>query len=157
MADSTGIGKMLRDMTQAYLDGLSKIGGAIGDLAKRRIPDAERRMEQWIGVARAAKDGYVAAIDEGFAMWERRIRQSMAPSQSSAEKEATRDRKASENPMEAWMEQWRTANESFMKSIRESGLGEEAVKQTKELRKTFEESLKSLQKLWQPSSKGDQK
>jgi hypothetical protein len=34
------------------------------------------------------------------------------------------------------MEQWRTANESFMKSIRESGLGEEAVKQTKELRKT---------------------
>jgi hypothetical protein len=157
MADSTGIGKMLRDMTQAYVDGLSKIGGTIADLAKRRIPDAERRMEQWIGVARAAKDGYVAAIDEGFAIWERRIRQSMTPRQSTSEKETTRERKASSSPIEAWMEQWRTANESFMKSIRESGLGEEAVKQTKEFRKTFEDGLKSLQKLWQPSGKDDQK
>jgi hypothetical protein len=42
-----------------------------------------------------------------------------------------------------------------MKSVRESGLGEEAVKQTKELRKTFEDGLKNLQKLWQPSSKSD--
>lgn len=90
-------------------------------------------------------------------MWERRIRQTVAPSQPSSEKEATHDRKATENPIEAWMEQWRTANESFMKSIRESGLGEEAVKQTKELRKTFEDSFKSLQKLWQPSSKGNGK
>ena len=40
-----------------------------------------------------------------------------------------------------------------MQSIRESGLGEEALKQTRELRKTLEDGLKSLQKLWQPSSK----
>ena len=153
MADSTGIGKVLRDITQAYLDGLAKISGTIGDLAKRRIPDGERRVEQWIGVARAAKDGYVAAIDEGFALWERRIRQTMAPSKSSSEKEAPSDRKTSANPMEGWIEEWRNANESFMKSIRESGLGEEALKQTKELRKTFEDGLKNLQKLWQPSSK----
>jgi hypothetical protein len=154
MADSTGIGKMLRDITQAYLDGLAKIGGTIGDLAKRRIPNAERRMEQWIGVARAAKDGYVAAIDEGFALWERRIRQTMAPAKTaSAEKEAASDSKASSNPIEGWMEQWREANESFMKSVRESGLGEEALKQTRELRKTFEDGLKNVQKLWESASK----
>ncbi len=158
MADSTGIGKVLRDVTQAYLDGLSKISGAIGDLSKRRIPEGERRMEQWIGVARAAKDGYVAAIDQGFAIWEQRIRQMMAPSQSSSsEEEATSDRKAPASPIEEWMEQWRNANEAFMKSILESGLGEEAVKQTKELRKTFEDGLKNLQKLWQPSGKSDRK
>src|SRR5579862_1008750 len=77
MADSTGIGKVLRDLTQAYLDGLAKIGSAIGDLAKSRMPDAERQMEHWISVARAAKDGYVAAIDEAFAAWERRVRQTL--------------------------------------------------------------------------------
>ena len=158
MADSTGIGKVLRDMTQAYIDGLSKIGGAIGDLAKRRIPDAERRMEQWIGVARAAKDGYVAAIDQGFAIWERRIRQAMAPAQSSSSgKESKSDQKAPASQIEAWLQTWGTANESFMQSIRDSGLGEEALKQTRKLRKTLEDGLKNLQKLWQPSSKSGRK
>ena len=154
MADSTGIGKVLRDITQAYVDGLSTIGGAIGDLAKRRIPDGERQMEHWIGVARAAKDGYVAAIDQGFAIWERRIRQTMAPAQSfPSGKESKSDQQAPASQIEAWLEAWRNANESFMQSIQESGLGGEALKQTSELRKTLEDGLKTLQKLWQPSSK----
>jgi hypothetical protein len=153
MADSTGTTKVLRDITQAYLDGLAKISSTIADLGKRRIPDSERRIEQWIGVARAAKDGYVAAIDEGFAIWERRIRQMMAPKKSSSEKEGSADAKSTSNTLESWMEEWRSANEAFVKSISESGLGQEAVKQTKELRKTFEDGLKNLQKLWQSSSK----
>jgi hypothetical protein len=153
MADSTGTTKVLRDITQAYLDGLAKISSTIADLGKRRIPDSERRIEQWIGVARAAKDGYVAAIDEGFAIWERRIRQMMAPKKSSSEKEESADAKSTSNTLESWMEEWRSANEAFVKSISESGLGQEAVKQTKELRKTFEDGLKNLQKLWQSSSK----
>lgn len=154
MADSTGIGKVLRDITQAYVDGLSTIGGAIGDVAKRRMPDGQRKMEHWIGVARAAKDGYVAAIDQGFAIWERRIRQTMAPAQSSSSgRESNSDQQAPASQIETWLETWRNANESFMQSIRESGLGEEALKQTRELRKTLEDGLKNLQKLWQPSSK----
>lgn len=158
MADSTGIGKVLRDITQAYVDGLSTIGGAIADLAKRRIPDGERQMEHWIAVARAAKDGYVVAIDQGFAIWERRIRQTMAPAQSSSYgKESKSDQKAPASQIEAWLEEWRNANESFIQSIRESGLGEEALKQTRELRKTLEDALKNLQKLWQPSSKSGRK
>jgi hypothetical protein len=144
MADSTGIGKLLRDVTQAYVDGLSTIGGAIADLSKRRIPDSERQMERWIGIARAAKDGYVAAIDQGFAIWERRIRQTIAPAQTS---------KAPASQIESWLAEWRDANESFIQSIRDSGLGEEALKQTRELRKAFDDGLKSLAKLWQPSSK----
>ncbi len=153
MADSTGTTKVLRDITQAYLEGLAKISSTIADLGKRRIPDGERRVEQWIGVARAAKDGYVAAIDEGFAIWERRIRQMMAPKKASSEKGTGADAKPTSNTLEGWVEEWRSANEAFVKSISESGLGQEAVKQTKELRKTFEDGLKNLQKLWQPSSK----
>lgn len=154
MADSSGIGKVIRDITQAYVDGLSTIGGAIGDLAKRRIPDGERQMEHWIGIARAAKDSYVAAIDQGFAIWERRIRQTMAPARpSSSARDSKSEQKAPGSQIEAWLETWRNANESFIQSIRESGLGEEALKQTRELRKTLEDGLKSLQKLWQPSSK----
>jgi hypothetical protein len=144
MADSTGIGKLLRDVTQAYVDGLSTIGGAIADLSKRRIPDSERQMERWIGIARAAKDGYVAAIDQGFAIWERRIRQTITPAQTS---------KAPASQIESWLEEWRAANESFIQSIRDSGLGEEALKQTRELRKAFDDGLKNLAKLWQPSHK----
>jgi hypothetical protein len=157
MADSTETGKVLRDIMQAYLDSLSKIGGAIGDLAKRRIPDAERQMEHWIGVARAAKDGYVAAIDKGFATWERRIRQTIAPAKSSSGRGESSEQKSQPNPIEGWLDEWRKANESFMQSIRESGLGDEAIKQTKELRKAFDDGLRNLQKLWQASGKGDDK
>jgi len=158
MADSTGIGKVLRDITQAYVDGLATIGGAIADLAKLRIPDGERQMEHWIGLARAAKDGYVAAIDQGFAVWERRIRQTMARADSSSSaKESKSGQQAPASQIEAWLQTWRNANESFMQSIRDSGLGEEALKQTRELRKTLEGGLKSLQKLWQPPSKSGRK
>jgi hypothetical protein len=148
MADSTGIGKVLRDLTQAYLDGLAKIGSAIGDLAKSRMPDAERQMEHWIGVARAAKDGYVAAIDEAFAAWERRVRRTLG-------RKSENEQKPAGSVFEGWLEEWRKANESFMESIRSSGLGEEALKQTRELRKAFDEGFKNLQKLWQPEGKDE--
>ena len=150
--DTAGIGKLLRDLTRAYEDGLAAIGNAIGDLAKRRIPDSERQIERWISVARAAKDGYVAAIDHGFAAWERRIRRAMAPDKSEPEKESTRENKAPASQLDAWIEEWRKANESFMHSIGESELGGEALKQARELRKTFESGLKNLAKLWQPPS-----
>jgi len=150
--DSAGIGKLLRDVTRAYEDGLAAIGSAINDIGKRRIPESERQIERWIGVARAAKDGYVAAIDQGFALWERRIRRALAPEKSEPEKESGREQKAPASQLDAWVEEWRKANESFMHSIGESGLGEEALKQARELRKTFESGLKNLQKLWQPAS-----
>ena len=150
--DSAGIGKLLSDITRAYEDGLVAIGGAINDLGKRRIPDSERQIERWIGVARAAKDGYVAAIDQGFAMWERRIRRALSPEKSEPEKESRREHKPQSSQLDAWVEEWRKANESFMRSVADSGLGEEALKQARELRKTVEGGLKNLQKLWQASS-----
>jgi hypothetical protein len=150
--DSAGFGKLLRDITRAYEDGLAAIGNAIGDLAKKRIPDSERQIERWISVARTAKDGYVAAIDQGFAAWERRIRRAMKPEKSEPEKEAGREQKPPTSQLDAWVEEWRKANESFVHSIGESELGEEALKQAKELRKTFEAGLKNLAKLWQPPS-----
>ncbi|MDB5108108.1 MAG: hypothetical protein JWM69_1049 [Candidatus Binatus sp.] len=152
MDESSGIGKLLRDLNQAYMDGLSTISSAISELGKRRIPDAERQIERWIGVARAAKDGYVASIDQGFAMWEKQIRKMLAPDRSKTEKETKRDANTPPNQLEAWLEEWKKANESFTHSLRESGLGEEAMKQAKEFRKTFESGLKSLQKLWQSGS-----
>jgi hypothetical protein len=150
--DTAGIGKLLRDITRAYEDGLAAIGNAIGDLAKRRIPDSERQIERWMSVARTAKDSYVAAIDQTFAAWERRIRRAMTPEKSEPEKESTRGQKARTSQLDAWIEEWRKANESFMHSIGESELGEEALKQARELRKTFEGGLKNLAKLWQPPS-----
>jgi hypothetical protein len=155
--EPTGIGKLLRDLTRAYVDGLTSIGSAVADLAARRIPDAERQVERWISVARTAKDGYVAAIDQGFAMWERQIRRTLARANAHPEKETRREHKAAGSPLEAWIEEWRKANESFTKSLSESGLGEEALKQAREFRKTFEGGLKNLQKLWQSASESGRK
>jgi hypothetical protein len=150
--ESSGFGKVLRDITRAYEDGLSTIGDAIKDLGKRRIPDAERQLERWIGMARAAKDGYVAAIDQSFATWEKQVRKMLTPAGEKAE-----ESKTSTSPLESWMEEWRTANEAFTKSIRESGLGQEALKQAKEYRKTFEDGLKNLQDMWQSATKTNRK
>jgi hypothetical protein len=47
----------------------------------------------------------------------------------------------------------RYANESFTLSIRESGFGKETPSKTRELRKTLDAGLQTLQKLRQPSSK----
>jgi hypothetical protein len=155
--ESSGIGKVLRDVTRAYEDGLSTIGSAINDLGKRRIPDAERQIERWIGMARAAKDGYVAAVDQSFATWEKQVRKMLTPSKSQSEKEGRSESKAPTSQLESWIEEWRSANESFTASLRESGLGKEALKQAKEYRKTFEEGLKNLQKMWQSATKTDRK
>jgi hypothetical protein len=149
--ESSGFGKVLRDITRAYEDGLSTIGETIKDLSKRRIPDAERQVERWIGMARTAKDGYVAAIDQSFATWEKQVRKMLTP-QSQPDKESK-----GSSPLESWLDEWRTANEAFTKSIRESGLGQEALKQAKEYRKTFEDGLKNLQDMWQSASKSNRK
>ncbi|MDO8434081.1 MAG: hypothetical protein Q7S58_16915 [Candidatus Binatus sp.] len=157
MDESSGIGKVLRDITRAYEDGLSTIGNAISDLGKRRIPDAERQVERWISMARSAKDGYVAAIDQSFTAWERQVRNLLTPSKSQSDKEGKPESKRTASQLESWIEEWRTANESFTKSLRESGLGKEAIKQAKEYRKTFEDGLKNLQKMWQSAIKNDRK
>lgn len=149
--DSAGIGKLFNDVTRAYEDGLAAIGSAINDIGKRRIPESERQIERWIGVARAAKDGYVAVIDQGFKLWEQRIRKALTPEKSEPEKESRREQKTT-GQLDAWVEEWRKANETFMRSVADSGIGEEALKQARELRKTVEGGLKNLQKLWQASS-----
>jgi hypothetical protein len=153
MDESSGIGNVLRDIARAYEDGLSTIGGAISDLGKRRIPDAERQIERWIGVARAAKDGYVAAVDQAFASWERQVRKVLAPPRSQSESAGRAGSKGPASQLESWIEEWRKANESFAQSLRESGLGKEALKQAKEYRKTFEDGLKNLQKMWESATK----
>lgn len=152
MDESSGFNKVLRDITRAYEDGLSTIGAAIKDLGKRRIPDAERQVERWIGMARAAKDGYVAAIDQSFATWEKQVRKMMTPAPSQSGKESKES-----SPLESWIDEWRTANEAFTKSIRESGLGQEALKQARDYRKTFEDGLKNLEEMWQSATKSGRK
>ena len=156
MDESSGFGKVLRDITRAYEDGLSTIGDAIRDLGKRRIPDAERQLERWIGMARAAKDGYVAAVDQSFATWEKQVRKVLTPAGSRSEKEGQAESKTT-SPLESWIDEWRSANEAFTKSLRESGLGQEALKQAKEYRKTFEGGLKNLQEMWQAATKTERK
>jgi hypothetical protein len=155
--EPTVIGKVLRDIANAYEDGLSTIAGTISDLGNRRIPDAERQIERWIGVARAAKDGYVAAVDQAFATWEQRVRKVLAPTSSQLEAERKAQPKAPASQLESWVEEWRKANESFAQSLRESGLGKEALKQAQEYRKTFEDGLKNLLQMWESANKPDQK
>lgn len=155
MDEPSGIGKVLRDIARAYEDGLSTIGDAISDLGKRRIPDAERQIERWIGVARGAKDGYVAAVDQAFATWERQVRRVLAPTSSQLESKS--ESKTPPSRLESWIEDWRKANEAFAQSLRESGLGKETLKQATEFRRSFEDGLKNLVKMWDSATRTDRK
>jgi hypothetical protein len=155
--ESSGIGKVLRDIARAYEDGLATVGAAINDLGKRRIPDAERQLERWVGVARAAKDGYVAAIDQSFATWEKQVRKVLTPAKAPGESPAKGEAKRAASQLESWIEEWRKANESFTQSLRDSGLGKEALKQAAEYRKIFDDGLKNLQQMWESATKGERK
>jgi len=144
MDEPTGIGKVVRDITQAYVEGLSTIGRAIGDLGLQRMPESERQIERWIGVARIAKDSYVAMIDQGFAIWERQIRRALGRAHSGRGSESKREQQAY-NLLGAWTSNWRDATEAFMDLLGSGGLSEEARRQVDKFRKALEAGLKALQ------------
>jgi len=76
---------------------------AIADLPREGGQLHRQTVEQWLGMARANKGNFVAAVNQGFDIWERECRRLIgAPHQSGA-------LPVGANPMEVWLENWQRA------------------------------------------------
>lgn len=141
----SGIGEAIRKASEAYVEALGAVGKALQNLgAGTGGSDRDRLVENWLRVARMSKDGVITALEQGFELWEREIRRTIAASKGPQQKESS-------NPMDAWNENWRRATEAF--STGAGGLGEEARKQAETIQKTLQDGLRAWQRLWEPEKK----
>jgi hypothetical protein len=144
--DLSGIGDAIRRASEAYADALASVGNALSGMA-RAMPggDRDRLVENWLRIARMSKDGVITALEQGFELWEREIRRTVA-----AARGASADKPSS--PMDAWADNWKRATEAFTEGSL-GGLGEEARKQAEAVQKTLQDGMKAWQRLWEPEKK----
>jgi hypothetical protein len=141
----SSIGDAIRKASEAYAEALSAVGKALQNLAAEASgTDRDRLVENWLRVARMSKDGVINALEQGFELWEREIRKTVAAASGGSAREAT-------NPMDAWAENWRRATEAFTASA--GDLGERARKQAETVQKTLQEGLRAWERLWKPEKK----
>jgi len=86
----------------------------------------------------------ITALEQGFELWEREIRRTVAAAKSSAPHESS-------SPMDAWTENWRRATEAFTGGT--GTIGEEARKQAEAIQKSLQDGMKAWQRLWEPEKK----
>jgi hypothetical protein len=93
----------IRKTSEAYGEALAATMKAIADLPRGGGQLHRQTVEQWLGMARANKDNFVAAVNQGFDIWGRECRRLIgAPHQSGALPPGA-------NPMEVWLENWQRA------------------------------------------------
>src|SRR5438552_18237797 len=74
MENDANFADAVRKTFEAYTEALSAVMKAIEKLPKQG-GDAHRQMvEQWLALARMSKESVVAAINQGFDLWERECR-----------------------------------------------------------------------------------
>ncbi len=141
MADRlSSISEAIKQAGEAYAETISALSKAVQDAAGQTASnDRGAMIESWLRVARIGKDGVISAIEQGFEMWERELRR-MAGGEAGA---------APANPMEAWVENWRSATAAFTGAAG----GEEFRKQAEAVQKTLTDSVQKWQEIWQPAKK----
>lgn len=141
----SGIGEAIRKASEAYAEALGAVGKALQNLAGGTAgADRDRLIENWLRVARMSKDGVITALEQGFELWEREIRRTVATAKGATQRESS-------SPMDAWTENWRRATEAFSGGT--GTLGEEARKQAETVQKTLQEGLRAWQRLWETEKK----
>ena len=74
MENDANFADAVRKTFSAYTEALSAVMRALEQLPKQG-GDAQRQMvEQWLALARMSKESVVAAINQGFDLWERECR-----------------------------------------------------------------------------------
>jgi hypothetical protein len=138
----------MRRTSEAYAEGLAMVMKAIGDLPKESGALHRGAVEQWLALARTNKDGFVAAVNQGFDLWERECRRLVgAPHPSGAAAPGT-------NPMGIWLENWQRAVGAMTAA---SGAGEayrELVRrQTELVQQALLDGVRAWWRLWQPAAR----
>ncbi|MBV8360313.1 MAG: hypothetical protein JO189_20630 [Deltaproteobacteria bacterium] len=151
MADRfESFGEAIKQSNEAYAAAISALSKAVQNLptgAPRS--DRERFVDNVLHLARISKNAVVTAIEQGFELWERQVRQVSAGGTevtSSRPDTASRPGTAGSNPIEAWAENWRKATETFITG----GGNEELRRQAEAVQNAFVEGIRAWQRLWEP-------
>ncbi|HET8578013.1 MAG TPA: hypothetical protein VFO18_13015 [Methylomirabilota bacterium] len=138
------IPEAIKKTCEAYTEGLSTVMRALESLPREAGESHRRMVEQWLVLARTSKDSFIAALNQGFDLWERECRRAVgAP-------HATGAFGAWANPLEPWADTWRRTVETFTGGAMANAYSEAIRRQSDMVQQSLEESMRAWQRLWQP-------
>jgi hypothetical protein len=143
----------IRQANEAYAAAISTLSKAVQNLPTE-APPAEREpvVENVVRVARMSKDSLIAAIEQGFELWEQQVRRmSAAGSETTTTSRKTPSQTAPgvSNPMELWAENWRKVTEAFASG----GANEEFRKQAEAMQSAFANAIRAWQRFGEPEKR----
>jgi hypothetical protein len=147
MEAQAAISEVIRKTCEAYAEGLSAVMKALESLP-RESGEAHRRMvERWLDLARASKDSFITALNQGFELWERECRRAVgAPHAPGATGPGG-------NPLEAWADGWRRTLDAFAGSAVTDAYREAVRRQGEMVQRALEDGMRAWQGLWQPAGR----
>src|SRR2546428_11792292 len=74
MENDANVADPVRKTFEAYTEALSAVMKALEQLPKQGGHAQRQTVEQWLALARMSKESVVAAINQGFDLWERECR-----------------------------------------------------------------------------------
>jgi len=74
MENDANFADAVRQTFEAYTEALSAVMKALEQLPKQGGDAHRQTVEQWLALARMSKESVVAAINQGFDLWERECR-----------------------------------------------------------------------------------
>ena len=74
MENAANFADAVRQTFEAYTEALSAVMKALEQLPKEGGDAHPQTVEQWLALARMSKESVVAAINQGFDLWERECR-----------------------------------------------------------------------------------
>lgn len=143
----------IKQANEAYAAAISTLSKVVQNLS-REAPASRREppVEQVLRAGRLSKDSIIAAIEQGFELWERQVRQ-LAAARAESSQSGPSDRPnlterpnpVRPNPIEVWAENWRKATEA----LATGNPSEELRKQSDAVQKAFVEGIRAWQRLWE--------
>lgn len=135
----------VRKTFEAYTEALSAVMKAL-EKHPRQGGDAHRQVvEQWLALARMSKESVVAAISQGFDLWERECRRLVGAPYSPG------SASVADAMIAALAESWRRSLASFVPGgSPEDPWADRARRQAELVQQGLLESLRAWQRLWQP-------
>ena len=138
----------IRKTSEVYGEALAATMKVIADLPRESGELHRRAVEQWLGLARSSKDNFVAAVNQGFEIWERECRRLIgAPHQLGALAPGV-------NPMEIWLENWQRAVAAMTAgSIPGQPYQDLVQRQTELVQQALLDGVGTWRRLWQPGDR----
>ena len=138
----------IRKTSEVYTEALAAVMKALADMPRESGELHRRAVEQWLGLARTNKDNFVAAVNQGFDIWERECRRLLgAPHQTGALIPGA-------NPMEVWLENWQRAVAAMtMGGVPGEPYRELVRRQTELVQQALLDGAGVWRRLWQPADR----